>query len=312
MKEITKDQIQDPIIQRWISNYKTNKDSKIFDQSNSKPLIYLYNNFYYNQQPIILISAGPSLDDNISKVKSYQNNAIIICVDLALYAVQQAGITPDFVVTVDSSEYISEMWKICDTRDLKLVCPTTTHPWTISNWEGSFFFYNQMDDPHDPKGFVLSHLVQPTAHYGNIPNKYFVGATALQFLQLFRPSVTILAGYDFGYKENKIYCKGVMESRVHYLYGTDTYNIEKEKKIKKVLEDAITVDGVLTSEMMSDLYLKTFLYIVQVMKLKVVNSTEGGILNLNNMKLEDSLNEYCNSPIKKWDTTKIKKRKRRK
>ena len=312
MIKIKPNQFKDAIIQQWISNYSDNHVHGRFNRSNAKPLVFLYNNFFYNKVPVILISAGPSLDDNINKVKSYQNNAIIVCVDLALYAVQQAGITPDFVVTVDSSIFISEMWKICDTRGLKLICPTTSHPFTIDLWEGDIFFYNQIDSPYNEKGFVLSYLINPTSHYGNIPNKYFVGASALQFLQIFRPYKIILLGFDFAYKENKIYCNGVMESRVHYLYGTEQYQIEKENKITKILSEAITVDGISTSEILSNLYLSTFIHMVEALQLDVVNSTEGGLLQLNKMNLSDSLNEYCKTPIKKWDTTKIKKRKRKK
>ncbi len=313
MKTITKEMYEnDPVILQWVKNYKENKSKGRFDRLSTKPLAYLYRNAYYHKVPVVLLCAGPSLDDNIGQLKEYQNNAIIVCVDMALYAVQQAGITPDFVVSVDSSIHISKMWELCDTRGMKLICPTTTHPDTIDKWEGEIFFFNQIDRADDIKGFILSHLIQPTASYGSIPNRFFVGATALQFLDLFKPSKLIVAGCDFGYIKDRIYCKGVMESRVQDLYGTEQYSIEIEKKTIKVLEEAFTVDGVSTSETMSKLYLDTFYNIVQQLRMDVINSTEGGLLQSNNMKLKQSLYEHCSTPIKKYDTFIIKKKKRKK
>jgi len=313
MKTITKEMYdKDPIIHQWVEHYKSNKKNGRFDRLNTKPLSFLYKSSFYHKVPVVLIGAGPSLDDNINELKSYQNNVIIVCVDMALYAVQQAGIKPDFVVSVDSSEYISKMWEICDTRDIKLICSTSTHPDTIDKWNGGIFFYNQIDKATDIKGFILSHLIQPTASYGAIPNRYFVGATAIQFLEMFKPSKLITIGCDFGYHKDKIYCKGVMESRVNSLYGTDQYHVVKEEKIKTVLDAAFTVDGVLTSETMSKLYLETFHDTVQALRMDVINSTEGGLLNLNNMKLKDSLLQFCSESIKKYDTFMIKKRKRKK
>lgn len=51
--------------------------------------------------PVIIVSAGPSLDKNIDLLKDAKNKALILAVDTAIPRVLQAGITPDIVISVD-------------------------------------------------------------------------------------------------------------------------------------------------------------------------------------------------------------------
>ena len=302
----------DPVIKQWTDNYNDHIFNKRFERPNVKPLSYLHQGFYYNKVPVVMLAAGPSLDYNIQELKNYQQNVVIGCVDMSLYAVQQAGIVPDFVISVDSSVYISEMWKACNTEGLTLICSTTTHPETIDCWKGNIFLYNQLDLKDDPKGVALANLIQPTLNYGGILNRFFVGATALQVLDMFKPNIVIVAGCDFAYRENKIYCQGVLESRLQSLAGTPQYEIEKNFRIKRALDSAFTFDGIMTSEALSGLYLNTFFGIIQGLKLQIINSTEGGILNYNNMPLKDSLKRFCFNKIRKYDVFKPKIHKRKK
>ena len=302
----------DPVIKQWTINYNDHMINKRFERSNINPLSSLHQGFYYNKVPVVMLAAGPSLDYNIHELKGYQQNVVIGCVDMALYAVQQAGIIPDFVISVDSSIHISEMWKSCNTEVLTLICSTTTHPETIDCWKGNIFLYNQLDLKNDPKGIALANLIQPTINYGGILNMFFVGATALQVLEMFKPKIMILAGCDFAYRENKVYCQGVLESRLQSLAGTPQYEIEKNFRIKRALDAAFPLDGLMTSEILSGLYINTFFDIIQGLRLNVINSTEGGILNFNNMPLKDSLKQFCYNQIRKHDVSKPKKPKRKK
>lgn len=311
-EELRKELENDPVIKQWTANYNDNMFNKRFERENIKSLYALHQGFYYNKVPVVMLAAGPSLDYNIKELKLYQQNVIIGCVDMALYAVQQAEIIPDFVISVDSSIYISEMWKACNTESLTLICPTTTHPETIDCWKGNIFLFNQLDLKDDPKGIALNNLVQPTLNYGGILNRFFVGATALQVLEMFKPNLMILAGCDFAYREDKVYCQGVLEARLQHLAGTPEYEIEKDFRIKRALDAAFTLDGIMTSEILSGLYINTFFGVIQGLRLNVINSTEGGILNYNNMPLKESLKKYCFNKIRKQDVSKPKIQKRKK
>lgn len=51
--------------------------------------------------PVIIVSAGPSLDKNIDLLKEAENRALILVVDTAIPRVLEAGIKPDMVISVD-------------------------------------------------------------------------------------------------------------------------------------------------------------------------------------------------------------------
>ncbi|MDA8162348.1 MAG: DUF115 domain-containing protein [Desulfobacteraceae bacterium] len=62
----------------------------------------LYNRF--PGRPALLVAAGPSLDLSLPLIKKAQGKCIIIAVDSALNAIIKAGITPDFVTSLDMED----------------------------------------------------------------------------------------------------------------------------------------------------------------------------------------------------------------
>lgn len=54
-------------------------------------------------KPVLLIAAGPSLDEYTDWIKNNQNNFTIICVDVILRKLEKLSIVPDIVVSIDPS-----------------------------------------------------------------------------------------------------------------------------------------------------------------------------------------------------------------
>lgn len=52
------------------------------------------------KKPGILVSAGPSLDQNVTQLRAAKGKSIIVCVDTALKTLIGHGIEPDFVVSI--------------------------------------------------------------------------------------------------------------------------------------------------------------------------------------------------------------------
>lgn len=67
----------------------------------TRPLRYLRNRFH--GKPGVIVSAGPSLDDNIILLQRVKNRAMIIAVDTALKPLLANDIQPHFTVTADPS-----------------------------------------------------------------------------------------------------------------------------------------------------------------------------------------------------------------
>ena len=58
----------------------------------------------FPQVPVILVSAGPSLDKNIGFIKSARNQIIVITVATALKPLLKNNIAPDFVIAIDPND----------------------------------------------------------------------------------------------------------------------------------------------------------------------------------------------------------------
>lgn len=54
--------------------------------------------------PVILVSAGPSLEKNVDELRNVRGRAILFCVDAALPALLRHDIIPDVMVSVDSAK----------------------------------------------------------------------------------------------------------------------------------------------------------------------------------------------------------------
>lgn len=57
--------------------------------------------------PVILVSAGPSLEQNVEALKEVRGRALVFCVDAALSTLLRHDIIPDVMVSVDSAKDMS-------------------------------------------------------------------------------------------------------------------------------------------------------------------------------------------------------------
>jgi hypothetical protein len=78
----------------------------------------------FKNKPAILVSAGPSLDENIHILKLAKNKAVIIAVDSALPSLIANNIMPDFITTIDPLELIFEKVAnvISQINNVSLIC----------------------------------------------------------------------------------------------------------------------------------------------------------------------------------------------
>lgn len=71
--------------------------------------------------PAICVSAGPSLDRRIDMLRGLQDRALIIAVDLVATRLQQAGINPDIIFSLDVSSVIAQRLRDFDSSRSLLV-----------------------------------------------------------------------------------------------------------------------------------------------------------------------------------------------
>jgi len=310
---------QDPIIKKWIKNYNANYNSGIFIGDRVKPFAFIQNTRPYAGKPCVLIVAGPSVDKNISILKNFQKNVIILAADVILYKLLENGIQPDFVVNIDPSDMFVRFWNDQNTSELTLMCPTSTHPDVLNAWKGRYIFFNQADISRSEKGKTLREITKRTGGFGSIFNKFFIGATMLQIAKIMELQPAILIGYDFAYSDGKAYCDGFLERKIYDdLYNPETpEHIKQLKKLKKmeIREEVKTRDingKFIQTTKQFQFYKNSFLKLKEALNIPIVNSTEGGILlGVPCMRLQKSLEKFCLNEINKKDIFKIPKRKRK-
>ena len=301
----------DPILTIWKNNYNKNLQEHMFSTKKAKPIKFLLTNRFYQKCPIVLVAAGPSIDKNIELLKQYKNNCLILCVDVVLFKLIENDIEPDFVVSIDPSDSISRFWKDIETENLTFICPTTVSIASLKNWKGNVFFFNQNDIEGSKKQELLKQLTKPTAGFGELLNRFFVGATMYQISLLFIPSVIILVGYDFAFTSGKPYCDGFLERK---LYDLNNIGMDILKQREYAPHAIVSIDDTIVGTTNSlQLYKDTLVELVNSCKIKTINSTEGGILTeCMRMPLKDSLEEFCKNEIKKHDVATAAKRKKKK
>lgn len=120
--------------EKFNENLKCNSIDKFFDK------------FNFNGETVIIVSAGPSLDENLEKLKSVsKKNVKIFVVGSALKALLNNEIKPDMVCIIDPNEIIYNQIKGCEELDIPLCFLSTASNLTISNYKGpKYIFYNDL------------------------------------------------------------------------------------------------------------------------------------------------------------------------
>lgn len=332
-------QKQDPFIPIWKKNYSDNIQNFEFDKQ-YRIGVKQISVRKISRHACYLVNPGPSLEKNISKLKEIydQKNSTIICSDVSLYRLIEVGIIPDIVCTVDPSD-ITRYWHPYHeiTKEIVLVASTVSNQKSISYWKGPIAFFNPVDDPqrYSWRSKFFRNLCKRTSNYGGFLNLGSVMLTMMQVSQLINASVIFLVGCDFSFEDNKVYCNGFMERRVHTdIKTTDDINSDKmlnlpeyneiKEKFKhdwdcalkefktKLIEDEIkTYHQVQVQFKNSDikmwtnqallLYKKYLLLFCQNIKSKVFNCTEGGILTeIQSIPLNESTDFYSQPEQKRF------------
>lgn len=309
----------DPFLQMWEDNFNENYSNKIFNKFNTRPLLYIENTKPFNNMPVVLVAAGPSLDKNIHILKQYKDNVVILCADICTFKLLENGIIPDFVVNIDVHQTVMEFFHELDTSKLNIICPTTAYPKLLEIWKGNITFFNQADIPNSEKDKVLSKITKKTGGFGTLFNRFFVGATMLQIAKILNPYIVILMGYDFAFTDGKPYCDGILKRRAAYediMLGI-TQNLEERTQayLDFELRSAnieVELNGKkIKSKANLDFYKKVFIELIQHYKIPIVNCTEGGVFrDIDSMPLESAIKQFANNPLNKNQNVRKKRKKR--
>ena len=230
--------------------------------------------------PVVIVSAGPSLDRNVHELRGMEDYCLIIAVDTALRPLLEAGVTPHAVIIADPTELNARHVVGVLPKETFLIAEQGVHPSALKAASRRFLFgLGLFPDPLFAKFGIRRAKLNV---WGS------VATAALDLACQSGAKTVILAGQDFGYSWNREYAH-------HTIFDCVAVDPEKEPEI--FARDIWNRD-IPTSENLvayRDFFVRRLKSEPQI---RFINATEGGILTeaAEILSLRDALYQICNRP----------------
>ena len=255
---------------------------------------YGANRFFdkYKNIPAVIVSAGPSLEKNIRKLKEMKNKALIIAVDTAMKPLFSHNISPHFVITIDPQKKNSKYFRNVDFKDSVLISESSVDKEAIDSFNGAIYFVNSI--------FPLAkYFMEELGNRGDITTGGSVSTAAYDFAIRIGANPIIMVGLDLSFPNYQTHIKGSYHEENFFteIYKLDSY----DSRIYKVLiagnlrEEKNIYNEKVWTDSRFDMYKNWYEeQCVKNDKIKFYNATEGGIIinGMENIKLEELIKKF--------------------
>ena len=191
--------------------------------------------------PIMVVGAGPSLDEAKPLIKKYRTSLFVIAVNAAFVPLRNAGISPDAVVCVEPRDAAAASFDGLGEDYVPLICVPGTNPQVVESWNGPRL-----------KAYTSS---TPTPHTGT------VAGTALDVALRLGGNPIMLAGMDLALSGGW-YAGGVLKSATEAAGKMSTQSLIDNDK---TIANACTVAGVGGNPVPSTRAFKSFIHALEGM-----------------------------------------------
>jgi hypothetical protein len=138
------------------------------------------------KQPLVIVSAGPSLDDALPVLSRLSRNALILATGTTARILEAHQIRPDLLVSVDPYQFNRAHFSGLAASDVPLVYYHRISRGIVSEYAGPKFWFVMHDEPslplrpsHDPspfaRGGTVAYSALQLAHYLEADPIVFVG-----------------------------------------------------------------------------------------------------------------------------------------
>jgi len=222
----------------------------------------------------ICVAAGPSLKDDLPKLKELSKDKTIVCVDMAYKYLVDNGVEPDYVISTDASKSIAGLLHV-EMQNADLILNVIAHPNVAKSWRNKIYWFimaNQFYDA-DKKEMIETIHSRLSGIGGKLVPGGNVSSLALGFaLSMRSASKVYLFGFDFCWKD-EMYCGGVNKELADK-------RMEMESDAGTIYDDANTKgEGVKTNLSLKQ-YAKWHEETAQNFPGRVVNCTSSTILKI--------------------------------
>lgn len=250
---------------------------------------YGVNKFFdkYKNIPAVIVSAGPSLEKNIRKLKEIKNKALIIAVDTAIKPLFSHNISPHFIITIDPQKKNSKYFRNVNFKESVLIAESSVDKEAIDSFNGAIYFINSI--------FPLAkYFMEELGDRGDITTGGSVSTAAYDFAIRIGANPIIMVGLDLSFPNYQTHIKGSYHEENFFteIYKLDSY----DSRIYKVLiagnlrEEKNIYNEKVWTDSRFDMYKNWYEeQCLKYKKNKFYNATEGGIKinGMENIKLEE-------------------------
>lgn len=255
---------------------------------------YGVNKFFdkYKNIPAIIVSAGPSLEKNIRKLKEIKNKTLIIAVDTAIKPLFSHNISPHFIITIDPQKKNSKYFRNVNFKESVLIAESSVDKEAIDSFNGAIYFINSI--------FPLAkYFMEELGDRGDITTGGSVSTAAYDFAIRIGANPIIMVGLDLSFPNYQTHIKGSYHEENFFteIYKLDSY----DSRIYKVLiagnlrEEKNIYNEKVWTDSRFDMYKNWYEeQCLKYKKNKFYNATEGGIIinGMENIKLEELIKKF--------------------
>ncbi|NQX61924.1 motility associated factor glycosyltransferase family protein [Paenibacillus qinlingensis] len=276
---------------RWVVNSLIN-----FPTILQTPDIMIDTKETFNDKPVVLVAAGPSLEEELDNLRYIKENklAYIFSVGTAINGLLAYGIYPDAACTYDPSPLNLKVFEKVIEQDIKsipLIYGSSVAHEVVNQYPGPKL--HMLTSQDTISSFLIKSITGEPVNLVN--DAASISIITTQLLQTLNCSLIVLVGQNFAYKNNQIYSKSSLV-------------IEDSVDVGNALETAISVPSVTGGEVYtnkdwSQMRIQMESLISRRPDLKVINTTNGGarISHTTYCSLKDVIETELKVPVVQAD-----------
>ena len=258
----------------------------------------------FQGMPGIIVSAGPSLKNNVEELKKIKDRAVIVAVDTSLKILKCHDIEPHFVLTLDAQKHSVKHFSGINPKKTILIADIVSCPSILNSYKGKKIISTTSKYYQDPDGNfmrettpMIDWIEKKCSPLGDVQSGGSVSTSAFDLLLNMGCNPIILIGQDLAYTGREYHCSGTYHNddwipKINRFLNLDSINqnIIRKRSFKYV--KSYGGDGLVISDYVFDLYKSWFEDSAKRVSVEVVNSSNGGarIDNTTEMSLYSAVN----------------------
>ncbi|GAX88903.1 motility associated factor glycosyltransferase family protein [Effusibacillus lacus] len=278
--------------EKWQKNYVRNLSSIV----NSSPFSVLQETNSFENRPIVIVSAGPSLDKNIQLLREIDDKALIICAGSTIRSFAKHDILPHIVVTIDGGEVNAQHFRSLSIKDYHLFFSGSCHPEIPTNHKGPAWYFQNWEKHFDD--WINDEVLQMNP--GFLRSGPSVANFCFDLAVKLKGNPICFIGQDLAYTNNRTHASGSL------FENTQVSENKHSLSIPGYHRDTVLTDVSMYSMLK---YFENYIYVLRRQGYEdpvVINATEGGakIKGTEQMSFRQFIDKYCKDsfdPRKKLD-----------